>query len=95
MLKIKGPKFEVAFNESYDPMDPSIAIFLKRMLVDTHTIPGNKKIFRKEARKVFVKEICKNIMENETFKSSQERPLINLKVMQNYSGVLIISKFLT
>jgi hypothetical protein len=35
------------------------------MLLDTHTIQVSKKVYRLEARKVFVKEITKNLMELE------------------------------
>jgi hypothetical protein len=64
------------------------------MLLETHTIPKYKKIYRQEARRVFVKEVTKNLIESEPFDASMDKSY-NFKLMQNYGAILLISKFLT
>jgi hypothetical protein len=62
-LKIIGEKKQIVFDEDIDELDINISMFFKRMLLDTHTVSKSKKIYRQEARKVFVREICKNLAE--------------------------------
>jgi len=40
------------------------------MLLDTHTISKQNKVFRQEARKIFVKEVTKNLLEHELIRAS-------------------------
>tara|TARA_B110000285_G_C14917646_1_gene511024 strand:- start:360 stop:737 length:378 start_codon:yes stop_codon:yes gene_type:complete len=63
------------------------------MLLDTHTVAKAKKVYRKEARKIFIREICKNLMEVEM---QQEVPgyEFNSKLLQNYCAMLIVYQFL-
>jgi hypothetical protein len=85
-MHIRGLDNHIVFEEKNEILDININIFLKRMLLDTHTIAKSKKIFRREARKVFVKEITRNLTETSTD---------GTKLMQNYCALLIVSKFLT
>ena len=42
------------------------------MLLNTHTVGNNRKIFRNEAKKIFVREVSKNISETELFEIGGE-----------------------
>jgi len=65
------------------------------MLLDTHTVSKQNKIFRQEARKVFVKEITRNLVEHDSIKSSDETAAhLNSKLLQNYGSLLLIGQFL-
>lgn len=77
------------------------------MLLDTHTIAKSKKIYRREARRVFVKEVTKNLVEVQYFKKSSEAVAeqgsmatgtglaestgFNTKLLQNYGALLLVS----
>ena len=62
-LKIIGKEKQIVFEEDQDELDLSINIFLRRMLLNTHLMAQSRKVYRQEARKVFVKEIVKNLTE--------------------------------
>lgn len=75
--------------EETQELDASISYFFKKMLLDTHTVAKAKKVFRKEARKIFIREICKNLTEMEYCGSG-----FNSKLLQNYCAMVIIYQFL-
>jgi hypothetical protein len=68
-LKIAGKEKQIVFEEEGDQLDTQIELFFERMLLDPHTTAKPKKIYRQEARRVFVKEVTKNLVELEFFKS--------------------------
>lgn len=58
------------------------------MLLNTHTISNHKKIYRQEARKIFIKEVTKNLME---FDHIENPGQLNTKLLQNYCALLLVS----
>ena len=90
-LKIVGKEKQIVFQEDAD-LDQKINTFFRRMLLNTHTISKSKKIYRVEAKKVFIKEITKNLVEYELNKSGEVQ--FNTKLLQNYCALLLISQFL-
>jgi hypothetical protein len=64
--------------------------FFKRILLDFHTGSKKYKVYRQEARKIFVKEVSKNLIEQEMHGDSK----FNTKLVQNYCALLLISQFL-
>jgi hypothetical protein len=63
------------------------------MLFDTHTVSKCKKMYRNEARKIFVREVAKNLFEREIFENKDaNKPdspgdQYNLKLLQNYGAL--------
>ena len=64
-LKIVGKEMQIVFREEEDEIDQRITHFFRAMLLDRHTASICKKIFRSEARRVFIKEITKNMIEHD------------------------------
>jgi len=62
---IDGQNMQLVFQENQDNVDVRILTFFRAMLLDRHTVSEIKKIFRVEARKIFIKEITKNLVEHE------------------------------
>ena len=56
---------KIFFKEVDDVLDPSIHSFFKRMLLDNHTVSKSKKVYRQEARRIFIKELTKNMAEHD------------------------------
>ena len=81
---------QILFKEIDDVLDPAIHSFFKRMLLDTHTVSKGKKVYRQEARRIFIKELTKNMAEQDLLENTS----LNSKLLQNYCSLLLISQFL-
>jgi hypothetical protein len=72
-LKIIGKQKQIVFEEDHDELDLPVNIFLRRMLLNTHLLTRSRKVYRQEARKVFVKEIVKNLTELDIVNSNERK----------------------
>ena len=72
-LKIIGKQKQIVFEEDQDELDSSISLFLRRMLLNTHLVNQSRKVYIQEARKVFVKEIVKNLTEFDIGNSNERK----------------------
>ena len=88
-LTLTGKDKRIVYRETGDQLDTGLHAFFKRMLLDTHTTAKYKRLFRYEARKVFVREVTKNLTQAETY--SHAGKIYNLKLLQNYGALLLIS----
>lgn len=65
-LRILGQDMQIVFYQySEDELDRRITDFFRAILLDRHPFSVTEKIFRNEARRVFIKEITKNIVEHD------------------------------
>lgn len=63
--------------------------FFKCILLDRHTITIQNKIYRQEARKVFMKELSKNLMDTDNaVADASNEP--SCKLLFNFSAVLLV-----
>mmetsp|Transcript_20547 Transcript_20547/g.31284 ORF Transcript_20547/g.31284 Transcript_20547/m.31284 type:complete len:195 (-) Transcript_20547:880-1464(-) len=90
-LNVKNKDFYIEFEERQE-IDPGLVSFLGGMLMWNHTMSKQFLIFKQEARRLFVKEITKNLVDHETFKWDDHT--FNIRLLQNYHAILLLSKFI-
>ena len=61
-----------------------IVQFFRKMLLNSHTISRQKKHIRHEAIRIFVKEVVKNLTQQDPSSN------VNLKLLQNYTALQLI-----
>jgi len=81
------------FKENEKVLDTRIHNFFRTMLFDRHTVSASKKIFRLEARNVFILEMTKNLITHQQIscqdENNKDQPL-SVKLIQNYNSILLI-----
>jgi hypothetical protein len=60
------------FKENEKVLDTRIHNFFRTMLFDRHTVSASKKIFRLEARNVFIQEMTKNLITHQQISCQDE-----------------------
>lgn len=99
-LKLQGPDRQIVFREAGDQLDPRVDKFFREMLLDRHTVSQARKAYRVEARRVFIKEITKNMMEHDGLSRGPLDPAqaavneCSTKLLQNYTSFLLLSNLL-
>lgn len=96
-LKIVGKEMQIVFREADEELDHRITNFFRAMLLDRHPVSISEKVFRSEARRVFIKEITKNIIEHDQpiqDPSPTCEQMFSSKLLQNYTSFLLFSNLL-